>query len=104
MSDLKRYSEGFRPHQGEPPWLTAWRSDSLARFAELGLPTRRQESWRFTNLAPLEKTHFAPAAPAAGADASINYHAVEGSVRMVIANGRCGALSLGDPLAPKPRF
>ena len=41
----------------------ALRRDAIARFADLGLPTTRDEAWRFTNLAPIARTDFAPAAP-----------------------------------------
>src|SRR3546814_9474349 len=37
------------------PWLSRLRSDALARFATSGLPTPRQESWKYTSLRPLEK-------------------------------------------------
>lgn len=34
------------------------RKAALARFAELGFPTTRDEEWRFTNVAPIAKTQF----------------------------------------------
>lgn len=40
------------------PWLSRLREDALARFSESGLPTPRQESWKYTNLRPLEKAGF----------------------------------------------
>ncbi|HEY9536499.1 MAG TPA: Fe-S cluster assembly protein SufD [Kiloniellaceae bacterium] len=40
------------------PWLSRLRSDALARFAASGLPTPRQESWKYTSLRPLEKAGF----------------------------------------------
>ena len=64
---LSRFGAG--PDQGTmpagtpvPPWLDALRAEARARFAESGLPTPRQESWKYTNLRPLEKLDFAPAA------------------------------------------
>ncbi len=42
------------------PWLAALREAGAERFAALGLPTRRIESWKYTNLRPLEKITFAP--------------------------------------------
>ncbi|MHC4549923.1 MAG: Fe-S cluster assembly protein SufD [Planctomycetota bacterium] len=38
--------------------LHALRKRALARFEELGLPTTKQEEWRFTNVAPLAKEPF----------------------------------------------
>jgi Fe-S cluster assembly protein SufD len=49
--------EGRLPGAGLP-WLTELRKEGLARFATLGLPTPRDESWKYTNLRPLEKVAF----------------------------------------------
>jgi Fe-S cluster assembly protein SufD len=38
---------------GGPPWLREQRRQAIARFAERGLPTTRDEEWRYTSLAPL---------------------------------------------------
>ncbi|HMK69062.1 MAG TPA: Fe-S cluster assembly protein SufD [Stellaceae bacterium] len=56
------YLEAFRARkrEGEPAWLSERRKAAAARFAELGFPTRRQELWRFTNLAPLLQGDFPP--------------------------------------------
>ncbi len=45
----------------EPNWVTAARKTAMARFAELGFPTLRDEAWRFTNVAPIAKLPFRPA-------------------------------------------
>ncbi|HZO88657.1 MAG TPA: Fe-S cluster assembly protein SufD [Chthonomonadaceae bacterium] len=44
-----------------PAWLTALRQEAIARFGELGFPTRHHEEWRFTNIAPLLEVPFHPA-------------------------------------------
>ena len=36
-----------------PTWLSEQRRQAIARFAERGLPTTRDEEWRYTSLAPL---------------------------------------------------
>ncbi len=41
--------------------LHALRRNAMQRFAQYGFPTTRDEEWRFTNIAPIAKTHFAPA-------------------------------------------
>ena len=46
---------------GELPWLMQLRQEGLARFNDLGMPTPRNESWKFTNLRPLHKVAFEPA-------------------------------------------
>lgn len=43
------------------PWLACLRAEGLERFARTGLPTTRNEAWKFTNLRGLEKQHFQPA-------------------------------------------
>lgn len=40
------------------PWLARLRRDALGRFAEAGIPTRRDEEWKYTSLAALEKADF----------------------------------------------
>src|SRR3954463_14174802 len=42
----------------EPAGLTALRRQAIARFAELGFPTLRQEEWRLTNVAPVTQGAF----------------------------------------------
>src|SRR2546426_229048 len=44
---------------GAPAWLREIREGAIARFAELGFPTMKQEAWRFTSVAP-------PPAPGGG--------------------------------------
>ena len=41
-----------------PAWLGSLRHSAAARFAEIGFPTRRDEEWRFTNVAPIAETPF----------------------------------------------
>ncbi|HET9645477.1 MAG TPA: Fe-S cluster assembly protein SufD [Burkholderiaceae bacterium] len=40
------------------PWLRRMRARSFERFAELGLPTLRDEDWKYTSVASLEKHAF----------------------------------------------
>ena len=60
-SEFERFAEA-RP-AGEPAWLPTLRKAALARFAELGFPTRGLEDWRYTNLAPLARRGFRLAPP-----------------------------------------
>ncbi len=41
-----------------PEWLRNLRQSAAVRFAEVGFPTRRNEEWRFTNVAPIAETPF----------------------------------------------
>ncbi len=70
MSDVgpeRHWSESFGAvsRAGEPAWLEAARKTALARFVELGFPTRRNEEWKYTNPAPIAKVPWQPAPPAA---------------------------------------
>ncbi len=60
-------TETFTEHYGnlrdalpgqDLPWLSLLREDAFARFTEAGLPTPRQESWKYTSLRPIEKAGF----------------------------------------------
>jgi Fe-S cluster assembly protein SufD len=53
-----------KSRRGEPSWLAAHRNAALAAFAARGLPSTREEEWRYTNLAPLAALPFALAEPA----------------------------------------
>jgi Fe-S cluster assembly protein SufD len=75
-----------------PAWVKQRRDLAAKRFAEVGFPTTRQEDWRFTNIAPIADTKFAPAsgsfAQAASLVAGVN---VPGALRLAIVNGQFAA-------------
>ncbi len=87
-----------------PAWLRTARRAALARFAAQGLPTTRDEEWRYTSLAPLEETPLAPVlagAPVALPEAALGPHLVGGAdwPRLVFVNGRYApGLSRADRL------
>jgi Fe-S cluster assembly protein SufD len=64
--EARPYIEAFggparcRP-EGEPAWLGGYRKGGLARFAELGFPSRRSEAWRYLDLRALEQRPMLPA-------------------------------------------
>ncbi len=70
---LARQSESPRrePWSARDP-LSALRAEAMGRFLRLGLPSTRDESWRYTNLRRLAAQSFADAtrAPAASIDAA----------------------------------
>ena len=51
---------------GGPTWLREQRRRAIARFAERGLPTTRDEEWKYTSLAPLAAMPLDLAADGAG--------------------------------------
>jgi Fe-S cluster assembly protein SufD len=68
-------------------WVQELRDRAFAKFGELGFPTTHDEEWRFTNVAPIARTAFRPAA-----DVRVAYipDYAEG-VRVVFLNGRYSA-------------
>jgi len=92
---LDAFGSGERGRRaGEPDWLAGYRGRSLARFAELGFPSRRSEAWRYLDLRALEETPMLPAGavrPAAGAATHARLAAVGfagAAYRLVLVDGR----------------
>jgi Fe-S cluster assembly protein SufD len=104
------YIEAFRAQAPahEPSWLAAGREAALARFGALGFPTRRLEAWRFTDLRPLQRQVFPPAAGGASLSPDMlrRYLLQADAHSLVLVNGRfapelssIGALPAGAWLA-----
>lgn len=70
-------------------WLNRRRRDALARFAAGGFPTLRQEEWRYTNVAPIERRLFdlVPAEPGRLTPADIAPWRIEGTDCLVFVDG-----------------
>jgi Fe-S cluster assembly protein SufD len=74
---------------GGPRWLDDLRTRGAARFAALGVPTVRDEEWRFTNVSALSSIEFARAGQISGAAERLNGFAyTDAAVRLVVVNGR----------------
>jgi Fe-S cluster assembly protein SufD len=72
-----------------PRWFEDLRARASTRFAQLGIPTVRDEEWRFTNVAPIAATDFALAGPISGAADRLSGMAyADAPVRLVVVNGR----------------
>lgn len=68
--------------------LLAWRESAMQRFLALGLPTTRDESWRYTNLRRLAAQSFVESPEAAALAAAPRTASLrEGPVRIAIVNG-----------------
>ncbi|HTL46215.1 MAG TPA: Fe-S cluster assembly protein SufD [Vicinamibacterales bacterium] len=84
-----------------PRWFEDLRGRAAARFAQLGVPTVRDEEWRFTNVSPIASTEFAPAGPISGAaDRLAELAYADAAVRVVIVNGRFDATLSRTKLLP----
>ena len=111
MTDVReRYVADYKSFAGNgaggaPSWLKEIREGAIARFAELGFPTMKQEEWRFTSVAPIAETRFAlPSARRAPLPATteIDRVSVGGGAgpRVVFVDGRyVAALSTASHLA-----
>lgn len=94
---LEIFEQAAGRRSGEPGWLSERRALALAKFTELGLPTRKQEEYRYTDLSVLAKTDFraAPDESAPGAHGAISlddlapwlFDEVTGT-RLVFVDGR----------------
>ena len=75
---------------GAPPWLAELRAAALERVAAESLPTPRRETWKYTNLRPLEKLAFARPNGEAAAIESLPSLLPAGAAehRLVFVNGR----------------
>ena len=61
------YRDAFEKLQAErnaneAAWITRLRESAIDRFEQLGFPTTDEEEWKYTNVAPIAKTNFAPLA------------------------------------------
>jgi len=86
---LAAFSEQWRARDLDP--LHAWRAQAMQRFLRLGLPTSRDESWRYTNLRRLTAVDFvaADASPgeASAVDLALTSGLPHGAVRIDLVNG-----------------
>ncbi len=85
----------FREEQSSivSTWLRELRERGLNRFTELGIPTTRDEEWRFTNIAPLLKKPFKVADGATLVGSQIDELVQQAALdddfhRLVFVNGR----------------
>lgn len=67
-SVVARYRDSFAQAQAQLPghqlaWLHRTRLQALSTFTELGLPKPRDEDWKYTRIAPIERRQFTLAEP-----------------------------------------
>ena len=71
-----------------PAWLQEQRKSALRSFQEHGVPTQKNEEWKYTALRGFAETSWKVAQGSGSVDVS---HFVEGSIRIVLVNGRLTA-------------
>ncbi|MBV9926633.1 MAG: Fe-S cluster assembly protein SufD [Acidobacteria bacterium] len=89
------YADAFREfaasREGEPAWVGRLREGAFGYFEELGFPTTDEEDWKYTNVAPLVRKAFPPAAlgrdevEVVGVETFVSAEA--GRSRLVFVNG-----------------
>jgi Fe-S cluster assembly protein SufD len=90
--ETRPYLEAVAGSPGEPEWLMQHRRRALARFAELGFPSRHGEAWRYLDLRPLEQAPLRPLAATeveaarAGGDPASAWPAA--GLRLTLLDGR----------------
>ncbi|HVE66734.1 MAG TPA: Fe-S cluster assembly protein SufD [Thermoanaerobaculia bacterium] len=91
-SVLDAFRESRSPR--DPEWLSNVRRAGLDRFREAGFPTARDEAWKYTNVAPILKVPFAPAAEAGPRrlpDLDTAHQPARSGTQLVFVNGRYAA-------------
>lgn len=99
-TSVDRYRSLFDARALPDNALAQWRRAAFERFAAIGLPTQREEDWKYTNLRRLESRQFTPATVAPVATAEGRWIANAGA-RIVLANGHAlASLSTASPQPP----
>ncbi len=75
----------------DQPWLAALREKSAAAFREKGLPTQRDEEWKYTGLGALEKLELSETAQPARVHPDQLPAAISDGSRLVFVDGRFDA-------------
>ena len=87
LERFERFETGF---DDDPAWLRSLRREAAGCFAEQGLPDRKREEWRYTNVTPLAKPDFELLEPGVS---GISRDAIEAVATPVFA---CGLSVLVD--------
>ncbi len=71
------------------PWLAQMRDEAMTRFARQGMPSRKIEDWKYTNLSALEAAKFIPAGHSENGVSHDSLPKLIGAEhRLVFVNGR----------------
>src|SRR5579859_4420688 len=86
---LQSYVEGYRALPAAPAWLKPLQDAALERAAVRGFPGARDEAWKYTSVATLEKRAFRPGAADAFDTGAIDARLIPGfeADRLVFVDG-----------------
>jgi Fe-S cluster assembly protein SufD len=67
LKEENQYQTAFRQLQqrtepNNPAWFERLRESAMDRFEQLGFPSVKEEEWKYTNVAPISRLPFKPAA------------------------------------------
>ena len=89
------YVNAFKNVEGtlaghDTTWLASLRGEALSRFEKMGLPTRRDEDWRYDNLKALSSTALTPCFETS-ACVAVDALGITGlkSLRILFVDGQC---------------
>jgi Fe-S cluster assembly protein SufD len=91
--DLNRYLESFEKAAEDPAWLADFRRQGLEYFRQKGLPSFRDEDWKYTSLSKFSKLVFTPGAglpvsKMASIRTRLDQISFKGSHRIVFVDGK----------------
>lgn len=71
-------------------WLSQARDEALTSFSKTGFPSPREEDWRYTNIAPIERKRFTPPGSASAVmdSAGLKQYLFDGAASLVFVDGR----------------
>lgn len=86
---LQALGASERQLPGADAWIADLRGRARARFESVGFPTTRDEAWKYTNLAALQRQRFQPAVGAAVTEEQLRPMLLDGfdAFRLVFVNG-----------------
>lgn len=96
----QQYVDAFASFEADAPgadvsWLSELRRQAIARFQTRGFPTLKDEEWKYTNMGPITRTTFRPAAGIRNGVSTEDlgraaFHGFKG-IQLVFVNGRYDA-------------
>lgn len=94
---LERFTDALRRADGEPGWMRWRRERAMERFLTLGVPTRRDEEYKYTNLTALRDGRLL-LRPARSGGLPIDAPRIPAGQRAIVFAGEPGQVTVrGEP-------